>query len=203
MDTSQSAQSTHSYEYVSLTRQLLNDYDSFMYLKIFVDTEDEELINKYREAVYNHNIKLLKNIDYIDAGFDIYSPASLEFQYGKVNKLDFNIICSAQHYYLKYEILRNYNCGYIMVPRSSISKSNLRLANSIGIIDAGYRGHLIGMFDIVNCEPNSSVSINKFDRYMQICNPALKPIYVELVNSREDLGDETERGAGGFGSTGK
>jgi len=188
---------------VSLTRQLLNDYDGFMYLKLFVDTTDEDLLNKYSEAVANHNIKLLKSIDFIDAGFDIYSPDDLEFITGKVNKLDTNVICSASYYYLKYEILRHYNCGYLMVPRSSISKSNLRLANSIGVIDAGYRGHLIGMFDIVNCEPGTTIKINKYDRYLQIINPMMKPIYVELVNSKEELGIETERGSGGFGSTGR
>jgi len=43
----------------------------------------------------------------------------------------------------------------------------------------------------------------KFDRYIQICAPSLVPIIVEIVDSLEDLGEETERGTGGFGSTGK
>ena len=86
-----------------------------------------------------------------------------------------------------------------MYPRSSISKSNLRLANNVGIIDAGYRGHLIGMFDL---KYSDSITINKFDRYLQICAPNLIPIVVEIVNSREELGEDTDRGNGGFGSTG-
>jgi dUTP pyrophosphatase len=96
-----------------------------------------------------------------------------------------------------------------MYPRSSLSKTQLRLANSTGIIDAGYRGHLIGMFDVVNVQPNSSDDREadffgkKFDRYLQICAPGLVPILVEVVDSKEELGDETERGEGGFGSTGR
>ena len=85
-----------------------------------------------------------------------------------------------------------------MYPRSSISKTQLRLANSTGIIDAGYRGNLMAMFDV-----EESHTGTKFDRYIQICAPSLVPIIVEIVDSLEDLGEETERGTGGFGSTGK
>jgi dUTPase len=74
------------------------------------------------------------------------------------------------------------------------------LANNVGIIDAGYRGHLIGMFDLIY--PKDNNVINKFERHLQICAPGLIPIVVELVNSIEDLGEETARGSGGFGSTG-
>ena len=41
----------------------------------------------------------------------------------------------------------------------------------------------------------------KHNRLLQICGPGLCPIHVELVNSVEELGT-TERGSGGFGSTG-
>ena len=59
-----------------------------------------------------------------------------------------------------------------MYPRSSLSKTMLRLANSVGIIDAGYRGHLIGMFDVINNEENSQYTEscyngNIYDRYLQ------------------------------------
>ena len=86
-----------------------------------------------------------------------------------------------------------------MYPRSSISKSNLRLANNVGIIDAGYRGHLIGMFDVIYTD---GITIEKFDRNLQICAPGLIPIIAELVTSMDDLGEKTLRGEGGFGSTG-
>jgi dUTP pyrophosphatase len=87
-----------------------------------------------------------------------------------------------------------------MYPRSSLSKTSLRLANSVGIIDSGYRGNLIGMFDLLGIE---SYEVNQYDRLVQVCAPGLVPIYVEIVDMLEDLGTHTLRGTGGFGSTGK
>jgi dUTPase len=68
----------------------------------------------------------------------------------------------------------------------------------------------MGMFDVVNVphadsddDREADYFGNKFDRYLQICAPGLVPIIVEVVNNKEDLGEETERGNGGFGSTGR
>jgi len=108
---------------------------------------------------------------------------------------------------------KTYHTGYYIYPRSSLSKTQLRLANATGIIDAGYRGHLIGMFDVVNTNTNPNETNTdtifadyigkKYDRYLQICSPNLSPILVQLVSTVEDLGSKTERGDGGFGSTGR
>jgi dUTP pyrophosphatase len=103
-----------------------------------------------------------------------------------------------------------FNTGFYMYPRSSLSKTRLRLANSVGIIDSGYRGNLIGMFDVVNIENENINEINGGDyfakvndRLVQICAPGLIPILVEIVENEYELGNETsERGSGGFGSSG-
>jgi dUTP pyrophosphatase len=124
-----------------------------------------------------------------------------------VNKVDFKIKCSGQMYCDTGKI---FDTGYYMYPRSSLSKTKLRLANSVGIIDSGYRGNLIGMFDVVNIENNDTNRLDAGadyfakvnDRLIQICAPGLVPIYVEIVDFIEDLGNKTERGSGGFGSTG-
>ena len=92
---------------------------------------------------------------------------------------------------------KSYNTGYYIYPRSSLSKTNLRLANSTGIIDAGYRGHIIGVFDVL-----AETQILNHERLVQICAPGLVPIVVSLVDQLEDLGEQTQRGTGGFGSTG-
>ena len=89
-----------------------------------------------------------------------------------------------------------------MFPRSSISKGKLRLANSIGVIDAGYRGNLMSMFDVINNNGEDFWG-TRYDRYMQICAPSLMPIVVYIVNSIDELGVKTSRDTGGFGSTGK
>lgn len=89
--------------------------------------------------------------------------------------------------------------GYFgaIYPRSSAGiKLRIKLANSTGIIDSDYRGEII-LF-IVN-EGKDDVEIKKGDRLVQmIIQPYLK-VSIEEVNHLDD----TERGEGGFGSTGR
>ena len=224
MAESYSSSSNNNIDPVNNINFLLNNYyDKIMVLKLFVDSDDENLKNTYLNAANSHNSKVIQNPQHIDAGFDLYAPGNegeeLEY-YGNhlrffgpgredkspINKLDMKVSCSAQIYT---DNGKCFNTGYYMYPRSSLSKTRLRLANSVGIIDAGYRGHLTGMFDVVNIETNVERSSDadfwgkKFDRYLQVCAPGLIPILVEVVDRKEDLGDETARGGGGFGSTGR
>ena len=55
--------------------------------------------------------------------------------------------------------------GYYLYPRSSISKTTLRLSNSVGIIDAGYRGNLMAVVDNISDEP---YQVQKGQRLFQI-----------------------------------
>lgn len=181
---------------MSLSNKLLNIYGKYMHLKLFLDDSDIELQKAYINVVKMHNDKLNYYPYMIDAGFDILTPTNEILSNPFANKVDFKIICACKMIE-KMDI--SYNTGFYMYPRSSISKSPLRLANNVGIIDAGYRGHLIGMFDLID---HNTQHIKKFDKYLQICAPGLVPIFVELVNSKEDLGENTARGDGGFGSTG-
>jgi hypothetical protein len=205
-----------------LLNNLLRVYEKVMVLKLFVDSADNNLRNMYFSAADRHNNKLETNPSDIDAGFDLFAPGNEgteEENYGEqlrffgtgwtdagpVNKLDLKVCCSAKMFN---DTGKNFNTGYYMYPRSSLSKTQLRLANSTGIIDAGYRGHLMGMFDVVNIHHDSDDNDadyfgNKYDRYLQICAPGLVPIVVQIVDSMEALGEETTRGAGGFGSTGR
>lgn len=82
----------------------------------------------------------------------------------------------------------------LLMPRSSIIKTPLRLSNSIGLIDAGYRGELMAVVDNRSSEP---FSIKKGDRLFQLVRGDLKPFSFEVVEELE----ESSRGKGGFGST--
>ena len=194
-------------------QKLLDTYDKYMYLKLYID-DTNDLKQKYTDSALNHNNKILNlNNSNLDAGFDLFNPTRKEILANNqsvctafsgnvmntVNKIDHNVVCSAQ---MITDSNKMYNTGYYMYPRSSLSKTKLRLANSTGIIDSGYRGHLIGMFDLINLSENETYVVGKYDRLLQICAPGLVPIVVEVVNTIEELGSETERGAGGFGSTG-
>ena len=161
-----------------LEEDLLFEYNKIMHLKIFVDSSDNELKQKYEEIIYQHHLKLHKNIHHIDAGFDLLTPEPKRFTSMSVNELDYNIICSAQIVGFNDSC---YNTGFYVYPRTSISKSNIRLANNVSMIDAGYRGHLMGIFDVIYV---NETNVNKFDKHLQICAPNLIPIIVKLVNTR-------------------
>jgi len=160
-------------------------------LRLYVDINNEELRNIYNEAVEKHNASL--HNPHKDSGFDIYVPDELAFFNNKVSKVDFKIKCEMLH--------NNEPSAFYVYPRSSISKTNLRLANNVGIIDSGYRGFIQGAFDVVNTD-EEYVKCEKFQRLLQICSPVgLKPFKVVLVENDLML-SQTERGSGGFGSTG-
>jgi len=102
-------------------------------------------------------------------------------------------------------------CGFYLYPRSSISKTRMRMANSVGIIDAGYRGDLIAAVDTIGVFGSTDIwhiwketfsPIKKYDRYFQVCAPDLSPFIVHIVPTEAGLGTPTNRGHGGFGSTG-
>jgi len=84
--------------------------------------------------------------------------------------------------------------SWLLMPRSSISKTPLRLCNSVGLIDAGYRGEVMAAVDNVK---TSDHHIKKGDRIVQAVAFGGGPVRFELVQSL----DETARGEGGFGST--
>lgn len=180
-----------------LESQLLEKYGRYMLLNIYVKN-DENLRNKYIEAIHITNEKMMANSDFIDAGFDLFVPQHInipENTMTDVFKLDHTIKCAAK----MVTPTKTYNTGYYLYPRSSISKSSFRLANSVGIIDAGYRGNIIAALDITG-DP-CMLTIDPYSRIVQICAPDLVPIVANVVDSEEELGT-TLRGIGGFGSTG-
>ena len=98
----------------------------------------------------------------------------------------------------------------LVFPRSSIRKTGLQLSNSVGVIDSGYRGELQATFNKVfggdrfydetkNTEDTSNNFYKIGDRIAQIMIIPYPPI--EFVEADEL--SNTERGEGGFGSTGK
>ena len=84
-------------------------------------------------------------------------------------------------------------------PRSSIRKTDLSLSNSVGVIDSGYRGEIQATFNQKALSKKGSLLYGVGDRIMQIIIIPYPPIEFEEVNELNN----TERGQGGFGSTGK
>jgi len=89
--------------------------------------------------------------------------------------------------------------GYVglIFPRSSIRKTNLFLSNSVGVIDSAYRGEIQFTFNKGLIKYDKVYSVG--DRIGQLI--ILPYPKIELIES--DILSETDRGEGGFGSTGK
>lgn len=125
-----------------------------------------------------------------DAGLDAFCSAASQGAAGSQQKLDLGVKAAA------YDKERGMFRAFWLLPRSSISKTPLRMANSVGLIDAGYRGTLLGATDF-----QQDFRVAAGDRYYQIVAADLLPwVQIHLVD--EIPGGPTLRGEGGFGSTG-
>ena len=120
-----------------------------------------------------------------DAGLDLYVLEDIIFEPGDTKLIKLGISCESEG-----------GSAYYLLPRSSISKTALRMSNSIGLIDGGYRGEIMASCDNIK---DYTYKVEKGQRLFQIVSPDLSPIDYSLVDTLTD----TTRGKGGFGSTGK
>jgi len=122
---------------------------------------------------------------YTDAGLDLRSAEIVVLHPSVVTKVKTGI---------HVEIPEDY-VGLIF-PRSGLStKYGIRLANTVGVIDSDYRGEILCAL-----KTDSLITIEAYERIAQL---VVVPVMInyEYVNTLEDL-SITERGSGGFGSTG-
>jgi hypothetical protein len=130
-----------------------------------------------------------------DSGVDIVFPREymVDADVDIVPKCGLGIACA---FYPAGEVTTG---AFDLCPRSSISNTPLSMVNSIGIIDAGYRGELmVPLRNHAKSPSNSKWIIPAMTRMFQILAPNRLPIKVVLVNTLP----ESERGTRGFGSTG-
>jgi dUTP pyrophosphatase len=166
---------------------------------------DASLKPAYEAAIAKMATNEYRQNTHKDSGFDLYIPQDVEFGAFDTKLVDLGVRCAA--YKLAYPAYRAGFFGgirppvrvphpYYMYARSSISKTNFRLANNVGIIDSGYRGNLKAALD--NAKP-SPATLCAGTRLLQICMPDLSSFTVKLVSKL----DHTKRGEQGFGSTGQ
>ncbi len=136
-----------------------------------------------------------------DAGFDMY-----------VHRTEFQVSTKLNlHLYGKFiartGVAIDIPEGYVglLFPRSSIYKMDLRQSNSVGVIDAGYQGEISFIYDIKDNRVTSSYGTvgNVYkpgDRCGQL---VIIPIPLITLNEVDSFDSVSERGTGGFGSTGK
>ena len=120
-----------------------------------------------------------------DAGLDLFVINEQTISAGESTLIHLEIACETEE-----------GRPYLLMPRSSIAKTPLRLSNSIGLIDGGYRGEIMAAVDNIKDE---AYTVEPGQRLFQLVAMDGSPIHFELV---ETLSVST-RGEGGFGSTGK
>ena len=144
-------------------------------MKLFIKPHNNTALEFYRNHGHFHDG---------DAGLDLYVLEDLHFKPGETKAIKLGISCEPED-----------GIAYYLFPRSSISKTPLRMANSIGLIDGGYRGEIMAVCDNIKSE---SYTAEKGQRLFQLVATDSSPIQYELVEELE----MTTRGTGGFGSTG-
>jgi dUTPase len=173
-----------------------------------------EIVEMYKEKVAAHNKKVCES-KYPDSGFDLFAPYDYsEHAFGytdnRISTITFRaplgVKCAMVMVDSSAEcVAQAIPVGYYLYPRSSIVKTPFRMANSVGIIDSGYRGEVMAVIDNIDYAHNDlKVCLQRYtppmSRLFQICSPTLDPFMVRIIEHEEELGI-TERGCGGFGST--
>lgn len=163
---------------------------------LHIKTENNNLIDKYSDNIGHDG----------DSGIDLYTPEDISFLPGETKLVNLNIKCQMV------DNMTNNLVSYYLYPRSSIYKTPLILANSVGIIDSGYRGEIMAALKYLPTtehflEMNETSKLdlikNKYilkagTRIVQVCSGDLTPVNIKLTSELT----ETSRGSGGFGSTG-
>lgn len=165
---------------------------------------NKSMLDKYTMAVAMMRDTNHKNNPYKDSGFDLYMPfhnGDVKIEPGETKIVGLGIKAELREI-IKDPLHESSNTPfeaprpYFLYPRSSIAKRGLIMANSVGIIDSGYRGELKAALHNITDKP---VIIKPMERLVQICMPNLSTDYVvDIVGELSD----TKRGSGGFGSTG-
>lgn len=137
----------------------------------------------------HENAKMPEKAHLTDFGYDCYAVTEEEVAPG-VWKYGLGIAVQAD---LDPKII---NVGFTLRPRSSIYKTGMVMANSIGTVDKNYTGELcVVMYHVMPNMPRYKVG----DKICQMHFDSANPILFEIVEELED----TDRGEGGFGSTDK
>ena len=151
---------------------------------LYLVVEDEKLKEHNR---YNFTIGLYENLN---AGYDLLTAEDYVGEPGTPHLLNLGV-----------KAMMVNEAGepvhYWLLPRSSIYKTGHMMANSVGVIDNTYRGVLKAP---VVALTHATTGFTAGERHFQIVAPDMGHIHKVL---RVDSLPETERGEGGFGSTGK
>lgn len=94
----------------------------------------------------------------------------------------------------------------LIIPRSGLGSRGLEIKNTVGLIDSDYQGEImVRIFNSITIRKNQCLTNDHyfdFERGDRFCQMFFTPIIHPILQDVETFDSETERGDGGFGSTG-
>lgn len=126
----------------------------------------------------------------LSGGMDIYFQSDVDLTIGLDNVVNLGFAAEVPEGYVA-----------LLLPRSSTGMKGLGLRNTVGVIDADYRGEWIAHIVIDEQDSNGwgdIVSFKRGDRALQVIIVPFKKVDIEITDTLSVTG----RGDGGFGSTG-
>lgn len=121
-----------------------------------------------------------------DAGLDLRATETTLIQSGEIKAIPTGVHAEIPPGYV----------GLLFARSGNAAKKGLCLANGVGVIDSGYRGEIKAL--MTNFSPFTR-GVEDGERIAQLL---IMPIVIPDIEIAEEL-DETDRGEGGFGSTGR
>lgn len=122
-----------------------------------------------------------------DAGLDLLSAEDATLQPGERIAMPTGIAIALPDGY----------AAFVQARSGRALNEGLGVANGPGLIDSGYRGEVKVI--LVNLDPRSQIDIKRGEKIAQLVIQRVETAEIELVDELPD----SERGAGGFGSTGR
>lgn len=182
------AMQNHSFQHKNKYTLYINPYNG-------ENEVSHDLLNYYCNIEHN-------SLYTEDSGIDLCVPFNQEFYPNQVGTINHHIRC-----FMK-ENATGQTVGYYLYPRSSIYKYPLMMANSVGIIDAGYRGNIMAKVRSFQNEGNNNqekIQVEQGTKLFQICAPDLSPLKVVVIRCAETFINQEAalRGNNGFGSSGR
>ncbi len=122
-----------------------------------------------------------------DAGCDLYSARDIELSPGEHNMVPTGVALAIPDGY----------AGFVQPKSGLAAKHGIGVLNSPGLIDSKYRGEIKVI--LINLDNKDSFHIKRGDKIAQLVIQPVLSVDFRIVNEL----DETTRGDGGFGSSGR
>ena len=140
-----------------------------------------------------------------DAGLDLVATTMMTVYKERLSSDGESPLPSAEVLYVEYGlgIAAEIPHGHVglLFPRSSVTNKDLMMKNCVGVVDSGYRGEIKARFNYLGDESKPWMKPNIYgigERVAQLVIIAIPEYTTEFVDELSD----TERGKGGYGSTG-